>query len=329
MLRFGIIGTNFITDQFMAASQEVDGVQVAALYSRTAERAHEYASQHGIPLTFTNIGEMLASGEVDAIYLASPTSLHAEYAIQCMQAGKHVLCEKPAASNARELQAMVDTAREHGVVFMEAMKSSFMPAFQAIRELLPTLGPIRRYTASYCQYSSRYDAFKAGQVMNAFKPEFSNGSLMDLGVYCIYPMVVLFGEPLRVLASGTMLSSGVDGQGSVVAGYANMEAVVAYSKISNSALSSEIQGEDGTMTIDAINLPRKLSIRYRDGRVEEIAAPEQGTVMAYELREFASLVADGKRESALNSHANSLAVMRVLDEARRQQGLVFPADLKA
>ncbi|QHW30559.1 Gfo/Idh/MocA family oxidoreductase [Paenibacillus rhizovicinus] len=328
MIRFGIIGSNFITDQFIEAVREVEGVTLSALYSRTAERAETFAAKHGIPLTFTDIDDLLASSEVDAVYIASPTSFHAEQSIRCMRAGKHVLCEKPAASNSRELEGMIQTAVEHGVVFMEAMKSSFMPGFQAIRELLPSLGAIRRYTASYCQYSSRYDAYRAGEVLNAFKPEFSNGALMDLGVYCVYPMILLFGTPERIAASGTMLSSGVDGQGSIVAGYKEMEAVISYSKISNSSLPAEIQGEEGTMTIDAINLPRKLTVRYRDGRVEEIAAPEQGLVMSYEVRAFAELIRSGQLEGTLNSHAHSLAVMNVLDDARRQQGLVFPADLK-
>ena len=145
-------------------ARETQAFALAAVYSRTSERAEAFASKHGIPLTFTDIGEMAASSEVDAVYIASPTSLHAEQAIICMNAGKHVLCEKPAASNSRELEAMIKTARERGVVFMEAMKSSFMPGFEAIRELLPSLGPIRRYTASYCQYSSRYDKYKAGEV---------------------------------------------------------------------------------------------------------------------------------------------------------------------
>ncbi|SFJ86356.1 Predicted dehydrogenase [Paenibacillus sp. UNC496MF] len=328
MMRFGIIGTNWITDQFIEAARTTEDFALSAVYSRTADRAEEFAAKHGIPRTFTDIGEMAASPEVDAVYIASPTSFHAEQAMLCMRAGKHVLCEKPAASNARELEAVIRTAREQGVVFMEAMKSSFMPGFQAIRELLPTLGPIRRYTASYCQYSSRYNAYKAGEVLNAFKPEFSNGALMDLGVYCIYPLVLLFGAPERIAASGTMLASGVDGQGSLIASYREMEAVIAYSKISNSSLPAEIQGEDGTLTIDAINLPRKLTVRYRDGRTQEIDATEEGLVMSYEARAFLAAIREGKTESSVNTHALSLAVMNVLDEARKQQGLAFPADLK-
>ncbi|SFS88352.1 Gfo/Idh/MocA family protein [Paenibacillus sp. BC26] len=328
MIRFGVIGTNWITDHFIEAARVAEGFSLTAVYSRTEERAAAYAAKHNIPFTFTDAAEMAASSELDAVYIASPTSLHAELAIMFMSKGKHVLCEKPAASNTRELQQMVDAAKQYDVVFMEAMKSTQMPGFAAIMENLPKLGKVRRYFASYCQYSSRYDAYKAGQVLNAFKPEFSNGALMDLGVYCIYPLVVLFGQPDEIRASGYLLESGVDGQGSLIAKYADMEASIMYSKISNSSLLAEIQGEEATMTIDSINLPINIRISYRDGRVEDVSKPVDRPTMSYEVESFIDLIQSGERESKLNSHANSLAVMRVLDEARRQQGLVYPADLK-
>ncbi|WP_308638770.1 Gfo/Idh/MocA family protein [Paenibacillus silvisoli] len=326
MIRFGVIGTNWITDHLIEAAREVGGFALTAVYSRTEEKAAAFAEKHGIPFTFTDAAAMAESGEIDAVYIASPTSMHAEQAILFMSKGKHVLCEKPAASNARELQRMIEAAERHDVVFMEALKSTLLPGFQAVLENLPKLGTVRRYFASYCQYSSRYDAYRAGQVLNAFKPEFSNGALMDLGVYCIYPMVVLFGQPEEVRASGYLLDSGVDGQGSLIAKYPGMEASIMYSKISNSSLLAEIQGEEGTMTIDSINIPKTITIHYRDGRAEDVSKPTERHTMSYEVEAFIGLIRGG--QSKLNSHANSLAAMQVLDEARRQQGLVFPADLK-
>ncbi|RAP76810.1 Gfo/Idh/MocA family protein [Paenibacillus montanisoli] len=328
MIRFGVIGTNWITDHFIEAAGEIEGFALTAVYSRTEERAAAFAGKHGIPNTFTDAAAMAASDVIDAVYIASPTSTHAEQAILFMSKGKHVLCEKPAASNARELQQMIEAAERYDVVFMEAMKSTLLPGFQAVAANLPQLGKIRRYFASYCQYSSRYDAYRAGQVLNAFKPEYSNGALMDLGVYCVFPMIVLFGKPEEVRASGYMLESGVDGQGSLIAKYPGMEASIMYSKISNSSLLAEIQGEEGTMTIDSINIPRKVQIHYRDGRIEDVSRPTDRHTMSYEVEEFMELIRSGERQSKLNSHANSLAVMQVLDEARRQQGLVFPADLQ-
>jgi predicted dehydrogenase len=158
---------------------------------------------------------MASSDIVDAIYIASPNYMHCSQATLCMDYGKHVLCEKPMASNAREAELMIQASQRNGVALMEAMKSTLSPNFRAVKENLHRIGTPRRYFASFCQYSSRYDKFKEGIVLNAFKPELSNGAMMDIGVYTIYPMVVLFGRPQSISAQGIVLSSGADGQGAV------------------------------------------------------------------------------------------------------------------
>lgn len=326
MLRFGVIGTNWITEAFLQAARETGRAELTAVYSRTAERAGEFAEKHGIPHRYTEVEALAASGEVDAVYIASPNSYHAKHAIACMNGGKHVLCEKPAASNARELREMIAAARNNGVVLMEAVKSTQYPNFAAVRDNLHKIGPVRRYFASYCQYSSRYDAYKQGTVLNAFNPQFSNGALMDLGIYCVYPLAVLFGKPDRVRANAYMLGSGVDGEGSLLLSYKEMEAVIMYSKIADSSLPSEIQGEHGTLIIDKINEPGRVQIRYRDGTIEDVTRPQQGHSMAYEVREFIDVIEGRRPESGINSHSSSLTAMEIMDEARRQIGLVFPAD---
>lgn len=329
MIRFGVIGTNWITDKFIEAALETEEFELAAVYSRTAEQGQSFAGKHLIPHVFTDLTAMLESGTVDAVYIASPNSLHAEQSILCMKHGKHVLCEKPAASNPRELKAVLEAAEQNGVVFMEALKTTLLPNFRTIRDNLSKIGKIRRYFASYCQYSSRYDAYKEGNVLNAFKPEFSNGALMDLGVYCIYPMLSLFGKPLELKAVGYMLESGVDGQGSIVAQYPDMDAVIMYSKISDSALPSEIQGELGSIVIDKISEPDHVYIRYRDGHKEDISIPTALPAMTYETVEFMKLIRQGTKESTVNTHATSLASLELMEEARMQLGLVYPADQTA
>ncbi|MBB3111229.1 putative dehydrogenase [Paenibacillus phyllosphaerae] len=329
MIRFGIIGTNTITEKFIQAARQAEGAAIAAVYSRKEETAAAYADKHGIEHRFTSLDAMLASDAIDAVYIASPTAYHMQHAIACMDAGKHVLCEKPVASNDRELKLMIEAAERNQVLFMEAMKSTLTPAFAAIAEQLPKIGKVRRYFASYCQYSSRYDAYKRGEVMNAFKPDLSNGALMDIGVYGIYPAVVLFGQPTGVKAEAYMLESGVDGEGSMILKYEDMDAVIMYSKITNSLVPSEIQGENGNILIDQISEPRQVRIHYRDGRVEDISVAHQiADVMMYEIQEFVNLIRSGKTESTVNSHANSLAVQGIMTEARQQFGLVFPADAR-
>ena len=334
-IRFGVVGTNFITDWVIAGARQDERFELVAVYSRTQERAEAFASKHGIPYTFTSLEEMAQSPLVDAVYIASPNFLHASQSILCMSHGKHVLCEKPLASNAREAKAMIEASRRYGVTLMEAMKPTLTPNFLALRKNLRRAGVIRRYFSSYCQYSSRYDKFKEGIVLNAFNPELSNGAIMDIGIYTIYPMVVLFGRPEKIDASGIVLSSGADGQGAVNFTYDGMNATVLYSKIANSSLPTEIQGEEGNLTLDRINIIRKVTFTPRlapaMGKGPE-SVPEDISVLAdkdeyyYEVAEFIDLVQSGKRESAINSHANSLITLEIIDEVRRQLGVVYPAD---
>ncbi|MNS22276.1 Glucose--fructose oxidoreductase precursor [compost metagenome] len=326
VVRFGIIGTNWITERFVQAASENDQFVLKAVYSRTREKGGCFAAKYNDPKVYTDLTDMVSSDEVDAVYIASPNSFHAEQAILCMNHGKHVLCEKPMASNAAEVQQMIDAAQKNDVVLMEALKSTLMPNFKVIKDNLYKLDRVRRYTASYCQYSSRYDAFKQGTVLNAFNPEYSNGSLMDLGIYCLYPMVALFGKPESIQAVGVMLSSGVDGEGSMIMKYGEMEGVVMHSKISDSYLPTEIQGENGTMVIDKINQPYSVKIHYRDGTIEDLTKPQMHESMYYEAREFIDLIISGERNSEINSHVTSLAVAEIMEEARRQIGLKYKAD---
>ncbi|MBD7963443.1 Gfo/Idh/MocA family protein [Fictibacillus norfolkensis] len=326
MLKFGVIGTNWITESFISAAREVNGFTLNAVYSRTEEKAKEFAEKNGAKHTFTDLEKMAASDEIEAVYIASPNSFHAEYAITLMNQGKHVICEKPMASNVSEVEKMIAVAKENNVLLMEAMRSTVMPNFRSIQENLHKIGKVRRYFANSCQYSSRYDKYKEGTILNAFKPEFSNGSLMDIGIYCLYPMVVLFGEPREVKANAYLLESGVDGEGSILLNYGESEAVVMYSKISNSYVPSEIQGENGSILIDHIQDMTKIEIRYRDGRTENITVEQDKPKMYYEAKEFIELIERGELESKVNSHANSLAVMKIMDEARKQVGVAYPAD---
>lgn len=334
-IRFGVIGTNFITDWVIAGAKQDERFELVAVCSRTQERANEFAAKYDIPYTFTSLEEMAESPLIDAVYIATPNYLHASQSILCMKHGKHVLCEKPMASNAYEVKQMIAASRQYGVTLMEAMKPTLTPNFRVLREALPKAGVIRRYFASYCQYSSRYDKFKEGIVLNAFKPELSNGAMMDIGVYTVYPMVVLFGRPNKISASGVVLSTGTDGQGAVNFEYEGMNATVLYSKIANSSLPTEIEGEDGNFMLNKINQINRVTWQARpvasSGKgpltpVEDISAVTDKDEYYYEVAEFINLVQAGKLESEVNSHENSLITIEIIDEVRRQLGVSFLAD---
>ena len=324
--RFGVVGTNFITDWVIAGGRQDERFELAAVCSRTQETAEAFAARHNIPHTFHSLEAMAASPLIDAVYIASPNAFHARQSVLCMEHGKHVLCEKAFASNAREAREMIAAARRNKVALMEAMKPTLTPNFLAARAALGRIGAVRRYFSCYCQYSSRYDKFREGVVLNAFRPELSNGALPDIGVYTIYPMVVLFGRPQSIKADGFKLSSGVDGQGSFVFSYPTMDAAALYSKIANSSLPTEIQGEDGNIVFDRINIISDVNLHLRDGRKESLVQPTDRNEYFYEIREFIDIVQSGRRESTINTWENSLTTMEIMDEIRRQLGVVYPAD---
>lgn len=324
--RFGIIGTNKITDWFLEGALHVEGFALTAIYSRSNEKAARFAKEYDVPYIFKNLEDMAKSDVIDAVYIASPNALHAEQTILFLNNKKHVLCEKAFASNTIEVINMIAAARSNQVILMEAMKTIQLPNFNVVKNNLHRIGKIRRYFGSYCQYSSRYDSYKAGIILNAFRPELSNGSLMDIGVYCIHPMIHLFGKPRALKANGVMLESGVDGEGSLVFKYDDMEGIVVFSKITHSILPSEIQGEDGNIIIQNMDNFERVKIIFKDGTEEDLSQIHIKDNMYYEISEFINLIKN--QDFKMDNHLLQISqwVMESMDEARRQMGLVFPAD---
>ena len=323
-IRFGIVGTSNIANIFLRAASRVKDFELVAVYSRNLEKAREFGTLYGASIFFDDLEQMAKSKDIDAVYIASPNALHSKQTITCLKHKKHVLCEKSLASNLKEVKSMIKTAKDNNVLLMEAMRITCVPNFKAVKENLYKIGKIRRFFGSYCQYSSRYDKYKNGIIENAFKKELSNGALMDIGVYCIHPMVNLFGAPKTVKAVSHILQTGVD----------DMDAIIQYSKVADSYIPSEIQGEEGSIIIEKLNLFEKAIIKYRDGREEDISIPKEKAEekpreiegMYYELVEFISLINNNKIESNINSHENSIIVMEIMDEIRRQSSIVYPAD---
>lgn len=321
VIRFGVIGTNWISERFIAAGSEHQDFIVNGVYSRSQEKANEFAEKHTIKHTFTDLTEMAIHNEIDAVYIATPNSLHAKQAIICMENGKHVICEKPLASNQVEVIQMINKAKENNVVLMEAMKSTLMPNFLAVKENLHKIGTIRSYFSSNCRYSPSYDVLKNNELPNIFNPDLSGGSLMDLGVYTIYPLIDLFGKPQKIQAIGTIVQSGVDGQGHILLDFEEVKANVMFSCITQSSNLTEIHGEKGTIMIHHISSPKKAEIHYHDGTIKDISNEQKFEPMYYEIVEFIQLIQSNKTESSFNTWENSIITMEILDEARRQIGV--------
>ena len=325
-MRFGIIGTNFISNNFMDAAKHIKDFELIAVCSGKEENAKKFAQKYGAKKVFTSWEEMARSGMIDAVYIATPNYLHCKQTLEFLDNDIHVLCEKPMASNIHEVKLMINKAIEKGVVLMEAMKPTLMPNFIAVKENLNNIGKIRRAIFNYGKYSSRYDAYREGIILNAFKPEMSNGSIMDIGVYSIFNAVTLFGMPKKVYGNAIMLESGVDGIGSIILSYDAKEVILMHSKITDTTLPSEIQGEDGTIVIDDINSPSKITLYDKSRHIINLTRSQIGDNMFYEIDEFIKVVKLGQQQSNTNTHEISLMVHEIITEIRKQIGLKFVAD---
>ena len=347
---FGIVGTGRISDWVLKGAVQEPRFKAVAVCSRTKENAESFALKHGIPKTFTDLDEIASDPSVDVVYIGTPNDTHHDIAIRCMNHGKHVLCEKPLASNAREVKEMIAVAKGQGVMLMEAMISTLSPNFRMVQERIKTLGKTRHYSGTFCQFSSKFDKLQAilsgkdsSPVPSSFNPDCSGGALMDIGIYPIYPMVTLFGRPKGIQAHITTCdvptSHGmkpVDIQGCVTFDYDGMSATAMYSKIADSRLRTEISCEGGILSLDQIHITRQVEFiphgaptsgRSSGPATEDITVPCDPDEYLCEFREFIDILESGLLESENNSLDNSLAVAETMDEIRRQGGIVFPADL--
>lgn len=326
MLRFATIGTNFIVDDILLYIKEMPYLEYISAYSRNAETGRAFAEKHGAKRFDTDLMALATANDIDGVYIASPNAFHYEQALLMLQHKKHVLCEKTITTNAKELSHLLQTAEENNVIIIEAVRDIYDPAFTFIGEQLPKLGKIRKANFQYCNYSSRYTNFRNGIIQNAFNPDLSNGALMDIGVYCVHPMIHLFGKPEKIMANSIFLSNGVEGAGMAIFSYGDMQGQVEYSKISTTHTPSQIQGEEATMTIMEIVDARKIKIMYRDGRLEEYSLDKPKHNLKYAVEEWAEMIATGKRPVARNEI--SLLTLQAMDEIRQQCGIIFPADKK-
>jgi len=335
MTNFAVIGTSKITHAFIEAAKQDPRFNLVAVYSRHQQTAQAFADKHNIEHCFTDLALLANSKHVDAVYVASPNSFHAQQSITLLNGKKHVLCEKPVAINCAELTKMIAAAKANNVTFMEAMLVTFLPNYQQIKASVKALGKIRKYSASFCQFSSRYPAYLRGENPNTFNLDFGNGALMDIGIYPLYLAIDLFGLPTGITGQCCKLPTGVDGYGDVLLNYISpekgddqegLQAHISYSKLSNGSNVCEIQGEKGYLMWQHSSLFNEVSLHLNDGSCQTLTLEQTDNRMTYELSHFIDLVENGQRESSVNSWQLSQQVLSVIEQARKQQEIIYPAD---
>ena len=328
-LNFGIIGTNWITHSYVECAQATQKWNLAAVYSRKEDSAKEFASKYeGQKIAlYTDLDKFFNDSNLQAIYVASPNILHYEHAKAAINAGKHVILEKPSCSKSQELDELFKLSKEKGVFLIEAWRHIQEANFKIFKSAISKIGQVRGASISFCQFSSRYDAVLKGDVPNIFNLEMGGGALADLGCYTVAAAVWLFGAPKDAQYYPVIISTGADGGGVLVLHYEGFTVHLHSSKMYNSDAPSEIYGEKGTLVIPTITDIEKVT--YWDPRSktrEELGTKKESLNLKEEAEEQARIINEKDWNAAGELEAHSRAVLKVTEKVRRDNGLLYPTE---
>lgn len=318
-LRWGILSTGGIAGAMADALAAHTRQQLVAVGSRTAGSARAFADRFGIDRAHGSMEALLADEKVDVIYVASPHSEHHRQALAAIAAGKNVLVEKAFTRTADEAQQVVDAARTAGVSAMEAMWTRFLPQTDVLRQLLAagSLGDVLTVIADHGQHFDKDPAHRL------FSPALAGGALLDLGIYPVSFASMVLGNPMTVTARGENAFTGVDGWVSMLleSAHSNAHAVVDTTLFAATPTTATVSGTVARVEISGpFYAPGVLTYVHRKGSRLTYDGGEirNHRGLAYEAAHLAQLIADGQTESPLMPLDETVQIMTVLDEARRQ-----------
>jgi dihydrodiol dehydrogenase / D-xylose 1-dehydrogenase (NADP) len=329
---WGILGPGNIARRFMNDLPLCPQADLAAVASRSPEKARAFAEQYGFAKSYGSYRDLLEDPTVDIVYIAVPHTLHQELTIQALEAGKAVLCEKPAAVNALQLQAMIDCARDRRRFFMEAMWTRFFPVNQRVYQIISSdaLG-----TVTLIEADLGFGNWSGGRVANPqsrlFSPELAGGSLLDLGVYCVSYLTRMKGAyPVAIKALGARTETDVDGMTAAIFHYSDgTVAVLRSSVIQTMRQTAIIYCEKATIEVPDFFHPSRAVIRYAEkghpDEIIEIPYQVDGTTgFNFEAEAVMACLDRGLLECPDMTWQQSLEVMELLDAIRREIGLKYP-----
>jgi len=323
-LRWGILGPGGIARAF-TSDLRTAGLDVVAVGSRRLESAQAFAADFDIPHAHGSYEELVADPDVDIVYIATPHPMHAANALLALEAGKHVLVEKPFTLTAAEAEAVRDAAAERGLLAMEAMWTRYLPHMIRIREIVASgvLGELRALTADHTQLISSDPAHR----LNAL--ELGGGALLDLGVYPVSFAWDILGEPLSIVASARLGETGADTEVATIMAHASgaLSTTLSASRAAGPNTASVI-GTEARIDIDRVwYSPTSFRVVAPDGRVlEEYRSEIEGRGMQYQALAAERIIAAGRTDSDELPIDESVAIMATLDEIRALVGVRYPGE---
>ena len=290
MIRLATIGTSRICSLFLEGAKLTNQFTLSAVYSRSYDRGYAFAEKFGCKNVFTNLSEMAQSDSIDAVYIASPNSLHYSQSKLFLQNGKHVICEKPVVTNSNEYTELKNLADKNNLIYMEAIMPLYTEHYSKVKSAFEKIGKIKSACFEFYQLSSRWDAFLKGEQVNIFNMSLHAGTLMDLGVYCVYAAIDFFGMPKSITACAEFLHNGADSKGRAVFEYDDFSATLNYCKNIQGNRDSEITGSNGTLKISSVSQYTGVTLVTQQGSQVVVEAPSRQTVMSGEAQAFADFI---------------------------------------
>ena len=264
MIKLATVGTSAITEKFLSACRLTGRYELHTAYSRSLKNGERFAKAQGFKHYSDDLRAVAENPETDTVYIATPNVFHYEQSRLFLEKGKNVICEKPLVLNPDNIDNLLDA--------------------------LSQIGKISQARIDFCQLSSRYEQFGRGEKVNIFDMSLAAGTLMDLGIYCVYAAVDLLGAPDSVSACASLANNGTDLSGGAVLGFKDFTAVLSYSKIGQSAIGSEIVGDKGVVKIGSISQYADISL-VKDGKEALLLGiPDRAEVMRGEAEKFADYI---------------------------------------
>ena len=319
-LRWGVLGTGWIADRFVTSLQRHTRQVVHAVGSRSAESAKHTAVAWGTPAAHGSYEALVTDPDVDVVYVATPHNYHLQHALLAIEAGKHVLIEKPVGLDAAEARAIGQAASHAGVFCMEAMWTLFLPKFDIIRQVLEQRA-LGRVVAVHADMGERFDA-----PHRILRRELAGGPLLDLGTYAATLATWALGAPDAVTAVATPAPNGINGQLAIALRTpSGATAALHTSILADSATTASIIGTEARIDLGTrFYLPGPMSVHQRHGPTLTWAEPMvEHDALHFEAAEVARRVAAGETGSPLRPWADTVATMQLLDEIRACTGLDF------